>query len=546
MNCDHCAESIDRILDKKGVINKEVSFPANKAEIEFNDAVISKGELSDIIDSIGEYKVTGEQILDNDISGKYKNSQHKNGSDRYSILIIGGGSAAFAAALKASELGGKVLMVNEGLPIGGTCVNVGCIPSKTLIRAGEANFHASHMHFDGIDAQSQVSDFKRVVQQQKELVADMRQHKYVDVISDDPNIHLIRGRGRMISDQSVEVDGKIYKGDQIMIATGAGPFVPDVPGLREIDYLTNESAYELDEKPDHLVVIGGRYVGLENAQLFRRLGVKVTILQRSDRILPTEDQDITTDLAKYLKDEGIEIITGVHLKRVYPVGDEVILKIQHNGEEQIIKGSHVMVATGRKGNTKSLNLDKVGIQTNERGYIPVDETLRTNISNVFAVGDVTGEQQFVYTAAYEGNLAAENAMTNGKKKKDYSVLPWVIFTDPQLAGVGMNEKEAQKAGIDFEVSKLSLEQVPRALAARDTRGFIKLLRNKKDGKLIGARILAPEGSELLMELALAMRHGITVSELASELHPYLTLSEAIKLAALTFDKDVNRLSCCAV
>ena len=480
------------------------------------------------------------------MAGILKKTSRKNGSDKYSLLIIGGGSAAFAAALKASEMGGKVLMLNDGLPIGGTCVNVGCIPSKTLIRAGEANFHASHMHFDGIEAQSQVSDFKRVVQQQKELVADMRQHKYVDVISDDPNIQLIRGHGRMISDHAVEVDGKTYKGDNIMIATGAGPFVPDIPGLREIDYLTNESAYELDDKPDHLVILGGRYISLENAQLFRRLGVKVTVLQRSERILPTEDPDITEDLSKYLQDEGITIVTGVKLERVYPVGDEVVLKITHNGEEQIIKGSHIMVATGRKGNTNALNLDHVGIHTNERGYIPVDDTLRTNKSNIFAVGDVTGEQQFVYTAAYEGNLAAENAMTKGRKEKDYRVLPWVIFTDPQLAGVGMNEREAKEAGIDYEIAKLSLGQVPRAMAARDTRGFIKLLRNKKDDKLIGARILAPEGSELLMELSLAMRHNITVSELASELHPYLTLSEAIKLTALTFKKDVTRLSCCAV
>jgi mercuric reductase len=546
MSCDHCADTIHKKLDIKGVIRRNVSYPEGKADIAYNTSEISKDELVEIINSIDGYRVAGEQELEKDSQENIMRSQSKRDSKKYSLLIIGGGSAAFAAALRTSEMGGDVLMINDGLPIGGTCVNVGCIPSKTLIRAGEANFHASHMHFDGIEAQSQVSDFKRVVQQQKELVADMRQHKYVDVISDDPNIQLIHGRGRMISDHAVEIDGKIYKGENIMIATGAGPFIPDIPGIREIDYLTNESAYELDDKPDHLVILGGRYVGLENAQMFRRLGVKVTVLQRSERILPTEDPDITRDLSEYLEDEGITIVTGVKLKRVYPVGDEVVLKITHNGTEQIIKGSHIMVATGRKGNTGSLNLDEVGIHTNDRGYIPVDDTLRTNKQHIFAVGDVTGEQQFVYTAAYEGNLAAENAMTKGQKKKDYRVLPWVIFTDPQLAGVGMDEREAKEAGIDFEVAKLPLDQVPRAMAARDTRGFIKLLRNKKDDKLIGARILAPEGSELLMELSLAMRYGITITELASELHPYLTLSEAIKLTALTFQKDVSKLSCCAV
>lgn len=464
----------------------------------------------------------------------------------FDLIIVGGGSAAFSGALKASELGGRVLIINDGLPIGGTCVNVGCIPSKTLIRAGEASYHAAHTQFDGIETHSVVTDFKRVIQQQKELVADMRQKKYVDVIDSDPNIKWVRGRGRFTDEHSVEVEGRTFTGRHIMIATGARPFVPSVPGLSEAGYLTNETAYELEERPEHLIVLGGRYVGLENAQLFRHLGSRVTVLQRSDRILPTETADLTDDLHQYLEEEDIRIVTGVELEKVYPLGNEVIVQIQHDGQTERIRGSHILAATGRQGNTDKLGLDKIGVKIYDQGYVAVDETLRTTQPHIFAVGDVNGVAQFVYTAAYEGQLAAGNALTGSYQKRDFSVIPWVIFTDPQVAGVGMDELQARKAGIDFEVSKLKLSQVPRAQVARDTRGFVKLIRDKSNDRLVGARILAPEGSELLMEISLAIRHNITVSELIDEFHPYLTLSEAIKLAALKFTRDINKLSCCAV
>ncbi len=464
----------------------------------------------------------------------------------FDLIIVGGGSAAFSGALRASELGGKVLIINDGLPIGGTCVNVGCIPSKTLIRAGEASYHASHTHFEGIETHSMVTDFKRVIQQQKELVADMRQEKYVDVIDDDPNIKWVRGRGRFTDEHSVEAGGKVYRGQFIMIATGARPFIPTVPGLSEAGYLTNETAYELEERPEHLIVLGGRYVGLENAQLFRHLGSAVTLLQRSDRILPNESSDLTDDLHKYLEEEGIRILTGVELEKVYPIGNEVIVQIRQNDKTERIKGSHILAATGRQGNTDKLGLDNIGVKIHGQGYVAVDETLRTTQPHIFAVGDVNGVAQFVYTAAYEGQLAATNALTGTYQKRDFSVIPWVIFTDPQVAGVGMDELQAENAGIDFEISKLELSQVPRAQVARDTRGFVKLIRDKSNDHLIGARILAPEGSELLMEISLAIRHNITVKGLIDEFHPYLTLSEAIKLAALKFTKDVTKLSCCAV
>jgi len=465
--------------------------------------------------------------------------------EAFDLVVIGGGSAAFAAAIKTSEMGGRAVIINKGLPMGGTCVNVGCVPSKALIRAAEAHHRAGHHPFKGITSTSAVTDFGAVTRQTQALVSDLREHKYYGVVADDPNITLIEGRGKIVSATDVEVDGKRLAAKNILIATGARTFVPDIPGLEAVDFLTNETLYRLEERPEHLIVLGGRYIALENAQLFARLGTEVTVLQRSDRILPTEAEDLTDALSGYLRGEGLMIHTGVATESVRREGQDVVVETVMEGERHEIRGSHLFVATGRRGNTEGLGLDALGIETGDRGFLKVDASLRTAVPNIFGAGDVLGDMMYVYTAAYEGSLAAENAKTGFHLRRDYTALPWVVFTDPQVAGVGMDERQAEAAGIDYEVSKLALDQVPRSLAARDTRGFIKLLRNTETDALIGARILAPEGSELLMEVALAIKHGLTVKDLATAFHPYLTLGEGIKLAAITFGKDVTKLSCCA-
>ncbi len=463
----------------------------------------------------------------------------------YDLLIIGGGSAAFAAATKASELGGRVLIVNEGLPIGGTCVNVGCIPSKTLLRAGEANYRSAHHRFEGIASESRVTDFKALIDQKRELVSALRQEKYLDAVRDDPNVSITEGRGRLTGEHTVEADGREIAASSILIATGASPSVPPIPGLEETGYLTNVDAYEMEERPEHLIVLGGGYIGLENAQLFSRLGSRVTLIEQLGQILPAERKELTEALAGYLTGEGITIHTGATAQSVRRQDGGVAIEVEKGDQALTIEGTHVFVATGRRGNTEGLGLEALGIETYDRGYLKVDDALRTSRPHVFGAGDVTGSEQFVYTAAHEGQLAAQNALNETNEERDYAPLPWVVFTDPQVAGVGMDEVQARAAGIDVDVAELPMEHVPRALAARDTRGFIRLVRNRTNDRLVGARILAPEGAELLMELALAIKHGITARELTSTLHPYLTLSEGVKLAALTFQKDVKKLSCCA-
>jgi mercuric reductase len=462
------------------------------------------------------------------------------------LLIIGGGGAAFAAALKASSLGARATIINDGLPMGGTCVNVGCVPSKTLLRAAEALHRAARpSQFSGIATNGRLTDFAAVMRQKRELVEGLRQAKYADVIADDPKIVFRPGHGKLLDGRTVEAGGERMTGDAVLVCTGARPAVPEIPGLAQVPFLTNESAFELTALPASLLVLGGRFIALECAQLFARLGSRVTVLQRSDRILPDESPELTNALTSYLAEDGIRIVTGVKVMAAAQENGETVLEATVAGQRQLFRAERLLLATGRAPNIEAARLREAGVALNERGFVRVDKGLASSVAGVFAAGDVIGEPMFVYTAAYEGALAAENALKGVGRPRDYTALPWVVFTDPQVAGVGSNEIEAHQSGIPAESVTLPLSQVPRAIAARDTRGFIQLIRNRENDLLIGARILAPEGGELLMEAALTIRHGLTVQSLASAFHPYLTLCEGFKLAALSFGKDVRKLSCCA-
>jgi mercuric reductase len=462
----------------------------------------------------------------------------------FDLVVVGGGSAGFAAAIAAHEMGARVLLVNAGR-LGGTCVNVGCIPSKTLIRAAQALQRARSVAFRGIAASARVEDYAALVRQKDELVARLRRSKYADVLDAYERIHLVEGRARLEPDRRVRVGDGVWSAGAIVLATGSHPWIPPVPGLREAAPLTSDAAFALTELPRSLIVLGGRYVALECAQLFARLGVRVTLLQRSPRILPGEDPDLTEALSGYLQEEGIQIETGVRTKRVQGGPGEVSVLAERDGQQRMYRAERILCATGRRPNTSGMGLEDLGLQLGEDGRILVDAHLETSRPGIYAAGDVIGEPAFVYTAAYEGRLAARNALGTAREACDETVVPRVIFTDPQLAAVGLNESEAARAGTPVEVARLGLEQVPHALAGRDTRGFVKLIKEQGGDRLLGARILAPEGGEQIMEAVLAMRFGIGVSQLAATMHPYLTQGEAIKLCAQSFERDVSKLSCCS-
>ncbi len=548
MTCDGCARTIEKALSgTDGILKEYVSFVKGVGEFEIDEDIITKEKVAELINST-HYKVV-EKIKsgEKNFSGKStteSTTENHSGDFDYDLIIIGGGSAAFAAAIKASSLLKTVLMINDGLPIGGSCVNVGCVPSKTLIRNAEQFYYSNHPNFSGIIPGNNRLNFKESIRQKKELVSSLRKEKYIDVLKDDSNVTIIEGRAELLKNRTVTVNGKIFTSKKILLSTGSSTFIPDIPGLNDVNYLTNVSLYDLEEMPEHLLIIGGRYIALENTQLFARLGAKVTILQRSNRIIPEETDDVSDELSKYLSAENIEIKTGVKIKSIKEKTGKIIVVSDIKGKPETIEGSHLFVAAGRKGN--SGNFVKAGVETFGNGFVKTDEFLQTNIPDIYAAGDITGEYLFVYSASYEGALAVENMFGDKKRPKDYSVFPWVIFTDPQIAGVGMNEKQAAENNIEFDVSTIFLKDIPRALAARNKKGFIKLLRDRNSDKLIGARIVASEGSELLMEISLAIKYGITAEELKNLFHPYLTLSEGVKLAAIGFDTDVRKLSCCAV
>ena len=540
MTCNHCATSIEGRFDgKDGVILKSISYPDGKGAFTYDSNKISLEEITSIINQ-GNFKVKGVIGQDNPIE--------KAGKGQYDLIIIGGGSAAFSAAIKAENLGLTTLMVNGGLEFGGTCVNVGCVPSKNLIRAAETAYHATHSNFGSIQPKGATIDFPQLIKDKKQLVATLQQQKYMDVVSDFKHLTMLKGWAEFIDEKTIVVNGEDkYTAVKFVIATGATTNIPNIEGLNDAGYLTNESLFDLEEKPDSLTIMGAGYIGLEIAQAYSRLGVKVRIIEFTDRPLRSQTKDITNVLVAQYENEGIEILPNFRAFKFEKSGSDTIIhcKCPDGSTTQLVEKGYVVVATGTKPNTSKLGLDNIGLNLTKRGHIVVNEKMETNFPNIYAVGDTTNTPPFVYTAATEGSTAVSNAFTGEIKVVDYSSLPWVVFTDPQIAGAGMDEIEAEKQGISFEVSKLDLTHVPRALAAQDTRGFIKLIRNTKTDKLIGARVVAPEGGELIQQLSMAIKYGITVQELAESFYPYLTLGEGIKLAAITFGKDVSKLSCCA-
>jgi len=541
MTCEHCATSLSAAFAVlPGVGEVSVSFPQGLATLRASEG-FSAG---DVVQAAAIKGYVAELQPGHAPSSRRATTAS---DDAFDLVVVGSGGAAFGAALRASELGAKVAMIERNT-LGGTCVNIGCVPSKALIRAAEAVHRAAHPRFAGVVTQGRVDDFRELMAQKTSLVEDLRQTKYAKVLAETPGVTLVEGHGRFVAPGRVSVNGREIQAERFIVATGMRPHIADVPGLSATGYLTSTGALALDVLPTSMLVLGGRFIALELAQAFARFGCKITVVQRSGHILPTEDDDVTEELERLLVAEGISVLTGARILGASRQEGERVLELEHLGERKWARAEQILVATGRQANTDDLGLDAIGVKLRSDGTIEVDEGLETTAQGVFAAGDVIGEPAFVYTAAYEGRLAAENALLHGpasKQPRNYAPLPAVMFTDPQLATVGLNEKQARVHGIDVDVAKLPFSYVPRALAARDTRGFIKLLRVRGTDRLVGATILAPEAGDLIMEPALAIRHGIPVSELARAFHPYLTGSEAIKLAAQTFDKDVARLSCCA-
>lgn len=459
------------------------------------------------------------------------------------LVVLGAGSAGFSAAIRAGELGAKVTLIGHGT-IGGTCVNIGCVPSKTLIRAAEALHHArSASRFAGITGAATLTDWRALVAQKDVLVSELRGAKYEALLPRYDHIRYVEGEARF-TERGIQAAGETFAAERVVIATGAAPAVPAILGLETVPWLTSTTALALEALPKSLLVIGGGVIGCELGQMFARFGVQVTIVCRS-RLLPSFDADISDALTGYLRAEGIEVRCGLTYKSIRRTEQGIVLQIEAGGEREELAAEQVLVAAGRTPHTAGLDLEAAGVAVDRRGAIVVDAHLQTTRAGVYAAGDVTGRDEYVYMAAYGAKLAAENALQGHNRRYDSRAMPEVVFTDPQAASVGLTETAARGAGYHVEATTIDLSSVPRALAARDTRGRIKLVAEARTGLLLGAHILAPEGSDSIQTAVLAIKHRLTIKDLAETLFPYLTTVEGLKLAALSFGKDVSLLSCCA-
>ena len=555
MTCDSCAVHVKDALEKvPGVQSADVSYAKGSAKLAI-EVGTSPDALTAAVAGLG-YRATLADapsvstpggLLDKmrDLLGR---NDKTGSSGALHIAVIGSGGAAMAAALKAVEQGARVTLIERGT-IGGTCVNVGCVPSKIMIRAA----HIAHLRrespFDGgIAATTPTIQRTALLAQQQARVDELRHVKYEGILEGNPAITVLHGSARFKDNRNLIVqlnDGgeRVVAFDRCLIATGASPAVPPIPGLKDTPYWTSTEALVSETIPKRLAVIGSSVVALELAQAFARLGAKVTILARSTLFF-REDPAIGEAVTAAFRMEGIEVREHTQASQVAYIngeGDgEFVLTTAH-GE---LRADKLLVATGRAPNTRKLALDATGVTLTPQGAIVIDPGMRTSVEHIYAAGDCTDQPQFVYVAAAAGTRAAIN-MTGGDAALNLTAMPAVVFTDPQVATVGYSEAEAHHDGIKTDSRTLTLDNVPRALANFDTRGFIKLVVEEGSGRLIGVQAVAPEAGELIQTAALAIRNRMTVQELADQLFPYLTMVEGLKLAAKTFNKDVKQLSCCA-
>lgn len=460
------------------------------------------------------------------------------------IAIIGSGGAAMACALKAVELGARVTLVECGT-IGGTCVNIGCVPSKIMIRAAHiAHLRTSSPFDSGIPATPPVIRRDRLLVQQQARVDELRHAKYERILASITDITLQHGEARFQNSQTLMVksasgDEHSVSFDRCLIATGANAAIPIIPGLKDTPYWTSTEALVSPAIPPRLAVIGSSVVALELAQAYARLGSKVTILARHT-LLSHEDPAIGEAISEIFRTEDIQVYTQTQASAVSFINGEFVLETGH-GE---LRTDKLLVATGRSPNTGDLELGNAGVALSPQGNIVTDKYMHSSTAHIYAAGDCTDQPQFVYVAAAAGTRAAIN-MTGGTAALDLTAMPAVIFTDPQIATVGLSEAAAHLQNIETISRTLSLDNVPRALVNFDTRGFIKIVAEAGSMRLLGVQAVTSEAGEIIQTAAIAIRAGMTVQDMADQLFPYLTMVEGLKLCAQTFTKNVKQLSCCA-
>jgi mercuric reductase len=449
----------------------------------------------------------------------------------YDLIILGTGAAGTSAATRARHLGARRVAVVERGPLWGTCVNTGCIPSKLLLAVGELAFYRNHGH-PGLGMEATL-DPGQLLGEKRELVLRLRDRKARRIFG-ELGVELVEGAARFISPREIEVGGRRMEASRFVIATGSSPSVPPVEGLAGVPYLTNIEALDLGEVPESLIVVGGRALGLEFAQAFAHLGSAVTLLQRSPRILPGEEPEISTLMEDCLRAEGIAVHTGADLVRVRKETGGIGVTARVKGAAEKFTAARLLLATGRVPNTRDLDLAACGVKVDGKGAVMVDDMMQTSAPGILAAGDVTGEPMLEPWAGVGGAVAAENALTGKGRRIDRSALPHAVFTTPQVAGVGLTEALARAQGIAVKARSVSLEGLARAMIHGDTRGLVKMVAGERTGKILGVHICAPHAAEVIMEGVLAVKAGLTTEDLVDTFHVFPTMAGAIQDCARAF------------
>ena len=444
---------------------------------------------------------------------------------KYDAIIIGSGQAGNPLAANLADQGWTVAIV-EKANLGGTCINTGCTPTKTMVHRAQVAHYARNAARWGVVTHDVSVDLAKIVEQKNKIVQWRRegQQKSIDK---RPNLHLYRGKARFTGPHAIQVEDQSLEGERIFINTGGRPLIPPIPGLDAVPYLTNETIMELTDLPEHLVILGGGYIGLEFGQMFRRFGSRVTVIQSASQIVPREDPEVAAELLRALQAEGMQFLFNAETTKVEKKDGSIALTVKQASGTSTITGSHLLVATGRRPNTEDLTLDKAGVEINKDGSVKVNDKLETNVPGIWALGDVKGGPAFTHISYNDFQIVYANLIEGKNLTIDHRLVPYCVFTDPQLGSVGLTEKEARAKGCRLKIGTVPMSVVARAYERDETAGLMKLIVDANNDRILGATILSTDGGETVHILYTLMLADVPYTLLKGAVYIHPTLAEGL-------------------
>lgn len=442
---------------------------------------------------------------------------------KYDAIVIGSGQAGVPLSFRFADIGWQVALIEKSY-LGGTCINNGCTPTKTMVHRAQVAYYARNAARWGVRTSDVSADLAAIVTQKNRVVHSFRDGKQKQMMR-RPNLHFYNGQARFVGVHQVLVGETLLESEKIFINTGGRARAPLIPGLDKIPYLTNENIMDLTALPEHLIVLGGGYIGLEFGQMFARFGSRVTIIQRAAQIVPREDPEVAVELQRVLEEEGLTFLLNARATRVEQEGDTIVVSVDRASGPSIVSGSHLLVAIGRRPNTDDLGLEKAGIETDQFGFIKVNARLETNVPGTWALGDVKGGPAFTHISYNDFQIVDAN-LTQGKNlTTDNRIVPYSVFTDPQLGGVGMTEKEARAKGYQLKIGRIPMSHVARAIERDETAGLMKIIVDAATNRILGATVLATDGGELIHVLYTLMLGNLPYTLLKGAVYIHPTLAE---------------------